>query len=103
MQGQEVPLTSRPSIFQQIGHLPAQAGWSVVIERAVRALAPWPGVWTEVEIRDKGQGTAGIKKRVKILSCHVSHVSYLVIDTVQVEGKTPIPFAQFQTSYHLYP
>jgi methionyl-tRNA formyltransferase len=64
-----------------------------LIERFFRALSPWPGLWTEIEIRDK--------KRLKILSCHLSPVSCLVLDTVQLEGKKPVSFAQFNEAYHL--
>jgi methionyl-tRNA formyltransferase len=62
------------------------------IERFFRALTPWPGLWTEVSIDT-------IKKRLKILQLHLDNDA-LVIDTVQLEGKNPAPFAQFVTAYH---
>jgi methionyl-tRNA formyltransferase len=66
------------------------------IERNYRALTPWPGIWTEVEVtRDKRQE----KKRLKILSCRLSPASCLILDTVQLEGKKPVPFTQFRAAY----
>jgi methionyl-tRNA formyltransferase len=58
------------------------------IYRKFRALSPWPGLWSLVN-----------EKRVKILACHVSHDSILVLDTVQLEGKKPVSWKQFEESY----
>lgn len=71
-----------------------------VLERFHRALSPWPGIWTEIEIRDKQKERRKIKKRLKILSLHLSPVTYrLSLGTVQLEGKTPVPFSQFSSVY----
>lgn len=51
------------------------------IDRLLRALNPWPGVWTTTP-----QG-----KRLKILSLHPT--------TVQLEGKTPVPWDQVKDNY----
>jgi methionyl-tRNA formyltransferase len=51
------------------------------IERAVRAYSPWPGVWTMLPN----------KKRMKILAAHI-HDDALILDKVQIEGKTPQQF-----------
>src|SRR3989344_40503 len=72
------------------------------IERTWRALHPWPGVWTEIGIRDKGVGYR--KKRVKILKLHLHPMPNtlhptLVIDEVQIEGKKPVSWQQFQNAY----
>lgn len=58
-----------------------------VIERMIRAMTPWPGVWTLLEA-----------KRLKILKAHLEN-SKLVIDQVQLEGKNPISWPEFQKSY----
>ena len=58
------------------------------IDRKYRAFTPWPGVWTTVN-----------NKRLKILTCHVSSDSCLVIDTVQLEGKNPVSFTQYRQAY----
>lgn len=104
MQGIDVPNDQRPSLLAlDICHL------SFVIERASRALSPWPGLWTELAFNNqKLQVGSQEKKRLKILSCHlgVNHTAMdainhplLVLDTVQLEGKLPISFAQFKHAY----
>jgi len=71
-----------------------------VVERFVRAMQPWPGTWTEVKIMDNGQW---LKRRLKILKSHLSqpttHNPQLVIDEVQLEGKNPVSWKQFQEGY----
>jgi methionyl-tRNA formyltransferase len=69
------------------------------IERKFRALIPWPGMWTTIRIMNHESGIME-EKRLKILSCHLSPVSSLIIDTVQLEGKTPVPYSQFMSAYH---
>jgi len=55
----------------------ASAYHNLIIARAVRALSPWPGVWT---IDKNG-------KRCKILKVHLDTEKKLVVDVAQVEGK----------------
>jgi methionyl-tRNA formyltransferase len=78
-----------------------------LIERMYRALTPWPGIWTTISIKGPVSGLpageAGIKenkKRLKILKLHQSG-NQLVIDQVQLEGKNPVDFKQFQKAYQL--
>ncbi len=59
------------------------------IDRKFRAFDPWPGVWT---IAGKEQ------KRLKIIACHLEK-NLFILDTVQVEGKNPIPWKQFSEAY----
>jgi methionyl-tRNA formyltransferase len=61
------------------------------IERFVRAMRPWPGVWTKIKLDN-------IEKRLKILSSHAEN-NHLVFDEVQLEGKNPVPWRQFLLSY----
>lgn len=64
----------------------------LVVERASRALSPWPGLWTELPTKN---GT----KRLKILSTRLSeNPTRLILDQVQLEGKTPTTWAQLQAS-----
>lgn len=60
--------------------------FSTFIERAWRALHPWPGIWTTVS---NGRS----QRRIKILSCHIEEPStsnpLLILDTIQIEGKLP--------------
>jgi methionyl-tRNA formyltransferase len=74
---------------------------AVRIERKFRAFLPWPGVWTEIATRNKKQETGSTKKRLKILACHLSPDSCLMLDTVQLEGKTPISYREFMQTQHL--
>ena len=57
------------------------------IERYLRALTPWPGIYTQID-----------GKRLKILKVHTDH-DQLVIDTVQLEGKNEVSFKQFLEGY----
>lgn len=60
-----------------------------LLNRAVRALYPWPGVWTVVP-SPKGE------KRLKILTSHVEEEK-LVLDQVQLEGRQPSTISQIKT------
>lgn len=76
-----------------------------LIERASRALTPWPGLWTNIQItNNKEQRT----KRMKILRVHLEslasqgetlQVKRLVIDQVHLEGKKPVSWKQFLAGY----
>ena len=56
------------------------------VERYLRALTPWPGIYTQ------------IPQRVKILKVHLEEAK-LVIDTVQLECKNEVTFKQFVEGY----
>lgn len=62
-----------------------------VVERAIRALSPWPGIWTEVRVNDQ-------EKRLKILSAQLRTAApdafTLELTQVQLEGKQPASWAQ---------
>jgi len=58
---------------------------AIEVDRKVRALNPWPGVFTFVD-----------KKRIKILSTHISQEGKLVIDRVQPESKKEMTYAEYQ-------
>lgn len=66
----------------------------LVVERAIRALSPWPGIWTEVP-------TAVGRKRLKILSSRLEHDAEIINYTltpyqVQLEGKQPTYWNQIK-------
>lgn len=84
------------------------------IERAYRALTPWPGMWTFVmlpkqpqDTSDGGETTISTpprwrnqdKKRLKILRVHLEPPTKLVLDLVQLEGKKPVSWKQFLQGY----
>ncbi len=70
----------------------------VIFERFFRALSPWPGLWTTIQVKSNSSAEMQ-QKRVKIIGCHVTSSSLLSIDTVQLEGKTPTTFLQFKEAY----
>ena len=60
------------------------------MERMFRALSPWPGVWTIINIPQP--------KRLKLLKSHIEN-NRLVLDEVQLEGKKPVSWKQFIEGY----
>ncbi len=66
------------------------------IERFIRAMTPWPGAWTMVELEQAGRRP--LKKRLKILSANLQNQK-LILDQVQLEGKTPTSWKQLQKGY----
>ena len=71
------------------------------IHQFIRAMQPWPGAWTKVSIKNQ-------ELRIKILESHLEpNTKYqilntnqkLVFDLVQLEGKNPISWKQFQEGY----
>lgn len=66
-------------------------------ERLIRAAYPEPTAWTSVEIRSK---SVEIKKflRLKVLSAHLDQ-GKLILDRVQLEGKKPVTWKQFQEGH----
>jgi methionyl-tRNA formyltransferase len=57
-------------------------------ERFIRAMQPWPQAWT----------TLKDGKRLKLLKSHLEDGN-LILDEVQLEGKTPVTGKQFETAY----
>jgi len=60
-------------------------------ERFVRAMFPWPGAWAEIKADNQ-------VKRLKILKAHLENKK-LILDQVQLEGKKPVTWKQFQEGY----
>jgi len=56
----------------------------------IKAMTPWPGVWTLVN-----------DKRIKILKAHTEE-GKLILDEVQLEGKRPTNWERFKQSYPEY-
>lgn len=63
------------------------------INQFIKALSPWPSAWTYVKIKPKAE-----HKRFKILTACLEGEK-LVLDTVQLEGKGPVSWKQFQAAY----
>ena len=54
---------------------------------------PWPGAWTEIKLQSDG-----VTKRLKLIKSHVKD-GKLVLDEVQLEGKSPVTWKQFKEAY----
>ena len=80
------------------------------IERQIRAFSPWPGAWTELRIKNQKS------RRLKILKAKVvdklvsakagkdgltfqTGKGYLLLETVQIEGKKPMSGDEFIRGY----
>jgi len=92
MEGGDVPREKRNGILTSVlCPLPS------AITRAIRALSPWPGVWTLLRQGFGGQAPLE-NKRLKILGAHMENEK-LILDTVQLEGKKPVSWKQFEKAY----
>jgi methionyl-tRNA formyltransferase len=71
------------------------------LERFLRAMHPWPGAWTQVQLAIPISGDrrkSVCLKRLKILKAHLEN-GKLVLDQVQLEGKKPVSWKQFKEGY----
>jgi len=66
-----------------------------IISRKYRAFTNWPGVWTKININEK-------KVRLKIIDLDLID-NKIVLKTVQLEGKKPVSFSQWNTAYKVFP
>lgn len=63
-----------------------------LINNLIKAMKPWPYVWTKITAGNKEQ-------RLKILKSHINQESgYLELDEVQLEGKNVVSWKQFNES-----
>ena len=65
---------------------------SLTVYNLFRGLYPWPGIWT---ILPNG-------KRLKITKMTMKQSNNLIIDSVQLEGKTEVDFASFNKAYKIF-
>lgn len=97
--GTDVPPDKRPALLSL-----DQSHVSITIPKAIRALTPWPGVWTEIATQARQVNSRTEKKRLKIHACHTEQVTNkLILDSVQLEGKNPVSYSQFAGAYHIPP
>lgn len=69
------------------------------IHRFIKAMSFWPVAWTSVEITNNKQQ---ITKRLKLIRSHINPESgYLELDEVQLEGKNPTLWKQFEKTYKI--
>lgn len=91
---QESLWASLPAIRKAKGaiqHTEVMKSPASFLDRMLRALSPWPGVYTRIR-------TAKGELRLKILGAAVE-LGILRILSVQLEGKKPVPFNQFASAY----
>lgn len=97
LSGEDVPMPARPAVLAlDASHI------TITIAKALRALLPWPGLWTRLPSLGSGIGGQAMvhEKRLKILACHTEAITNkLILDIVQLEGKKPVPYAQFASAY----
>ena len=71
---------------------------NLLIYNLWRGLSPWPGLWTTIKINS-------IDKRLKLLDLSLSELPItnfqLHINSVQLEGKSPIAYKEFSKYYSL--
>lgn len=63
----------------------------ITLNNYIRAMTPWPSAWSNIKIGNS-------ELRIKILKSHVSDGN-LIIDSVQLEGKSPVSWKQFLEGY----
>ena len=74
---------------------------ATTVHNFIRAISPWPGAWTLVKL---DTNDSQVKRRLKLLKTHLEkdpatdNLS-LVIDEVQLEGKSPVSWKQFREGY----
>jgi methionyl-tRNA formyltransferase len=64
-------------------------------ERFIRAMLPWPGAWTQIQLTINN---LQLTKRLKLLKTHLDE-GKLILDEVQLEGKLPTTWKQFKEGY----
>ncbi|MCJ7826210.1 methionyl-tRNA formyltransferase [Patescibacteria group bacterium] len=92
MEGSDIPQKQRIGISQFV-----TCHMSHVALRMLRALSPWPGVWTRLASTSQRESRRA-EKRLKIIEAHLENNS-LILDTVQLEGKKPVSWKQFGKAY----
>lgn len=91
--GRSVPKAEWPALFREVAEsLPAEQTITLpeLLERATRALAGFPTLWTEVP-------TAKGSTRMKILSVSFT-LGKLVLDTVHLAGKQPTRWKEIKNN-----
>ncbi len=94
------PQQGTPSSTHKLTTENCRIDWSkkpTEIERLIRAAYPEPGAWTLLRPASR-RDFGGQAKRLKILKAHLEN-NQLVLDQVQLEGKKPVTFKQFQQGH----
>lgn len=89
---QDIPLSNQPKIFQSL----KIENWSLKIKLAVRALYPWPGLWTKMPA---GAGRPARHNASALGGPNNKVLKILPRQKFQLEGKSPISWQQFLAGY----
>ncbi len=92
------PQAGSPSFTQKLTTENCRIDWKKTpeeIDRLIRAAYKEPGAWCTVKL-DKEELTS--EKRLKIMKAHLEYKK-LILDEVQLEGKNPVSWQQFQEGY----
>lgn len=65
-----------------------------IVLRLYKALIGWPGIWTYVKINRQ-------EKRLKITNVDLKSTQFKIVQ-VQLEGKNPVSFIQFNAAYKIF-
>lgn len=97
MDNKPVSLNELPNLLKEkyANNLSGVKNLKLEILNLYLALYPWPGIWTKIKLSN------GAEKRLKILKLHLENGN-LILDLVQMEGKTPIDWKEFQKSYNVF-
>ena len=96
----ESEATYTKTVTRENGFIDLARTVPVKAERFIRAMQPWPGAWTHVnlQISKSANDKSGVK-RLKLLKAHTENEK-LVLDEVQLEGKEPVSWEQFEEGYN---
>jgi methionyl-tRNA formyltransferase len=86
----EEKATYTKRLLKEDGFIDLKVTKGEVADSFIRAMQPWPIAWTYLPD----------EKRLKLLKSHLEN-GELIIDEVQLEGKTPISYKQFKETYKI--
>lgn len=92
----EEKATYTNKLLKQDGFIDLTGSDPVMVERFVRAMRPWPVAWTLL----RRSAPEGQTIRIKLLKAHLEN-GELILDEVQMEGKTPVAWNQFKIAYKI--
>lgn len=93
------PQIGTPTLTQKLTTDSCQIDWQkspVEIEKLIRAAYSEPGAWTRIELKAKSEKSKVM--RLKILKARLEKGG-LILDRVQLEGKNPVSWQQFQQGH----
>jgi methionyl-tRNA formyltransferase len=72
----------------------------ITIHQFIRTMDPWPGAWSTIAISKKLEDIRRLKIiKSSLFQSPVTNRQSLLLDTVQLEGKSPVSWKQFVEGY----